>query len=93
MSHTATAASPGSVSTAPETWGVIAPTETPKNQTLYSYGPTHDEDYVHVPIDEAMKQLANKLPVREAPSAEQARREGGLVDAGESNSGRMFRKK
>ena len=64
-----------------------------KEETLSSYGPTRDKDYVHIPIDEAMKQLANKLPVRKPPSAAEARREGGLVDAGESNSGRIFRKK
>ena len=35
--------------------------------------------------------LANKLPARPEPPASQRRRENGLVDAGESNSGRMFR--
>ncbi len=59
--------------------------------TLDTYGPTGEEGYVHVPIGQAMKVLANQLPVRPAASAGR-RRENGLVDAGESNSGRMFRK-
>jgi hypothetical protein len=58
---------------------------------LQSYGPVGD-GYVHIPIDHAIDLLAGKLPVRpKQPNAEQARRQNGLVDAGEPNSGRMFR--
>jgi hypothetical protein len=61
---------------------------------LRSYGPTSREGYVHIPIDRALELLDNKLPVREQqPSDEQAKRQNGLVDGGEPNSGRMFRGK
>ena len=50
------------------------------------------EGFVRIPVERAMKLLENKLPARAAPPAEQAERSGGLVNAGESNSGRMFRK-
>jgi hypothetical protein len=64
--------------------------EEQKEWTLDSYGPA-GEGYVHIPIDRAMDLLADKLPVRTArPPADQARRQNGLVDAGASNSGRMF---
>jgi hypothetical protein len=39
-----------------------------------------------------MRLLENKLPARPAPSAEQERRSGGLVDAGEPSSGRLFQR-
>jgi len=62
-----------------------------KEARLHSYGST-EEDYVHIPIDRAMDFLAGKLPARtNQPTTDQARRQNGLVDAGESNSGRMFR--
>ena len=74
-----------------ETGNVYRRLET-KEDTLKKYGSTEDQGYVHIPIDRAMDLLANKLPVRaEQPTAEQQRRQNGLVDAGESNSGRMFR--
>src|SRR5579864_8398203 len=53
-----------------------------KETILSSYGPV-EEGYVHIPIDRAMDLLANKLPVRTTrPSAAQARRQNGLVNAG-----------
>ena len=62
-----------------------------KEEQLRSYGPA-EKGYVHVPIDRAIDFLANKLPVRaKQPTADQKRRADGLVDAGESNSGRVFR--
>ncbi|HEX5269326.1 MAG TPA: hypothetical protein VFW33_02510 [Gemmataceae bacterium] len=65
--------------------------EEEKEKVLNSYGAA-GEKYVHIPIDRAMDHLAGKLPARAAPpSEEQARRQNGLVNAGESNSGRMFR--
>jgi hypothetical protein len=67
--------------------------EESREKILASYGPA-GSGYVHIPIDRAMDRLAGKLPVREQhPSEEQARRQNGLVDAGASNSGRMFRGK
>jgi hypothetical protein len=65
--------------------------EAAKEELLQSYGSTPDQGFVHIPIDRAMALLANKLPARPEPPASQRRRENGLVDAGESNSGRMFR--
>jgi hypothetical protein len=59
---------------------------------LHRYGMTAEEGYARVPIEQAIDYLAGKLPSREEPSAAQQKRAGGLVDAGESNSGRMFRK-
>jgi hypothetical protein len=63
-----------------------------KEKILNSYGDTPEKGFVHIPIDKAMKLLENKLPARPAPPAEQVEKSRGLVDAGESNSGRMFRK-
>ncbi len=59
---------------------------------LGRYGRTQDKDFVRVPIERALDHLVGKLPARDEPSAEQTRRAGGLVDAGEPNSGRLFRK-
>jgi len=66
-------------------------TEAANEDILNSYGTTQDKDYVRIPIAEAMKLLDKKLPARPTPPADQARRANGLVDAGESNSGRLFR--
>ncbi len=65
-----------------------------KEKVLNSYGDTPEKGFVHIPIEQAMKWLEDKkmLPARPAPSAEQVEKSSGLVDAGESNSGRMFRK-
>jgi hypothetical protein len=63
-----------------------------KEEDLNRYGETPEQGFVHIPIERAMKLLENKLPARPELPAEQAKRSGGLVDAGESNSGRMFRK-
>jgi hypothetical protein len=63
-----------------------------KEEILKSYGDTPEKGFVHIPIEQAMKLLENKLPARPAPPAEQVEKSSGLVDAGESNSGRMFRK-
>jgi hypothetical protein len=72
--------------------------EAAKLGVLDSYGPTREEGYIHIPIDRAMDLLAGDkklretmLPSRPEPPAEQRRRSDGLVDAGASNSGRMFR--
>ncbi len=64
-----------------------------KEEILGSYGSTPKEGFIHIPIDRAMRLLENKLPVRKEPPAGDRRRENGLVNGGESNSGRMFREK
>jgi hypothetical protein len=67
--------------------------EAAKEELLHSYGPTSDQEFVRIPIDRAITLLENKLPARPEPPASQRRRENGLVDAGEPNSGRLFREK
>lgn len=61
-----------------------------KEAVLHSYGDTSDEGFVHIPIEQAMQLVAGKLKVRaDQPAAPHHDR--GLVDGGESNSGRLFR--
>ena len=50
-----------------------------------------EKGFVRIRIDRAMAILENKLLSRQEPPASQRRKANGLVDAGESNSGRMFR--
>jgi hypothetical protein len=59
-----------------------------KEKVLNSYGPTPEKGFVHVPIQQAIRAVAGQLPVR--PQGETAK-DNGLIDSGESNSGRMFR--
>jgi hypothetical protein len=63
--------------------------------TLDRYGPSGEEGFVRVPIDRAMDFLIGRLPVRKEQSRKKARddkaRDQGMVNAGDSNSGRMFR--
>ena len=56
---------------------------------LDSYGPTPDRGFVHVPIAEAMTQVAGRLPVRKVPGDGGVKGRG-LLDAGASNSGRIY---
>ncbi|HEV3444611.1 MAG TPA: hypothetical protein VG099_08220 [Gemmataceae bacterium] len=63
--------------------------EAGRERILNSYGAL-ESGYVHIPIQRAMDVLANKLPARPKPAGN-AQKENGLVDAGEPNSGRMFR--
>jgi hypothetical protein len=63
-----------------------------KEEVLHSYGPVAgQEEYVHVPIEQAMDYLAQKdrLPAR--PGKESDRKGNGLVDGGAPNSGRLLR--
>ncbi len=62
---------------------------------LDSYGPTAEKGFIHIPIDRAMQQVAGHLPARKEPADQQElqRRQNGLVDHGESNSGRMFKRR
>ena len=64
--------------------------EQSREETLRSYGLTPEEGFIHIPIDRAMALLADKLPARKEP-AEAQKKGNGLVDAGASNSGRLFR--
>jgi hypothetical protein len=61
-----------------------------QQKTLDSYGPTAKKGFVHIPIREAIKATAGKLPVRQ-PSPGQTAKASGLIDSGEPNSGRVFR--
>jgi hypothetical protein len=61
-------------------------------QGLNRYGPGDEPGFVRVPVERAIDRLAGRLPVRAAPPAEESRRAGGLLDAGEPNSGRVFRR-
>ena len=61
-----------------------------QEKALNSYGPTAEKGFVHIPIQQAIKLTAGKLPVKQ-PAAGQAAKDRGLIDAGESNSGRMLR--
>ncbi len=55
---------------------------------LNHYGPTAEKGFVHIPIEEAIKEVAGHLPVD--AKAAPGRDANGLLDAGQSNSGRMF---
>jgi hypothetical protein len=60
-----------------------------KEKALNSYGPTAEKGFVHIPIQQAIKALAGQLPVGKEPAEHKT--DAGLIDSGESNSGRMFR--
>jgi hypothetical protein len=59
-------------------------------QWLKSYGPTDERGFVHIPIQQAMKLIVRKLPVRSQPALRESHKDEGLLDAGEPNSGRVF---
>lgn len=61
-----------------------------KEKTLNSQGPTSEKGFIHIPIQQAIKEIEGKLPVRNE-NQKQVFKDSGLVDSGESNSGRMFR--
>ena len=74
-----------------------------RERVLNSYGPTSESGFVHIPIDRAIALMETeryRLKSRAAPAGqeekkrydEQRRRSGGLVDYGEPNSGRLFRR-
>lgn len=64
--------------------------ELAQEKVLHSYGSTEEKGFVHIPVEEAIKAIAAELPVRKPPP-EKSIKDNGLMDAGESNSGRMFR--
>jgi hypothetical protein len=61
-----------------------------QEKQLNSYGQTDEKGFVHIPIQQAIKTVAGTLPVRKQ-LPRQAAGDHGLIDSGESNSGRMFR--
>jgi hypothetical protein len=61
-----------------------------KEKVLNSYGATVENGFVHIPIQQAIKTVAGSLPAKGA-SQGGAAHDNGLLEAGESNSGRMFR--
>ncbi len=61
-----------------------------KEKALHSYGPTAEKGFVQIPIEQAMKAVAGTLPVAKESSPGRAAKNG-LLEAGQSNSGRMFR--
>jgi len=61
-------------------------------EQLRRYGATEEKGFVRIPIDEAMKHLANRLPARKLES-EQPPRDNGLVGGGDPNSGRLFNRR
>lgn len=61
-------------------------------QLLSSYGTTPEKEFVHIPIDRAIDLVVPTLKARKEEPAETAGKSRGLVNAGESNSGRIFQK-
>ena len=59
-----------------------------KEKVLNSYGPSEEKGFVRVPIQEAIKATAGKLPVRKQPPG--GVKDNGLMDAGQPNSGRIL---
>jgi hypothetical protein len=71
-----------------------ATSELAKEKRLESYGFTDEKGFVRIPLQRAMDLAAGHLPVRQPdgqPKAGSTAKDRGLVDGGESNSGRMFR--
>ena len=62
-----------------------------KEKLLHSYGSTAEKGFIQIPIEQAIKAVAGTLPVAAESSKGHAAKGNGLLEAGESNSGRMFR--
>jgi hypothetical protein len=58
---------------------------------LTSYGPTDEQGFVHIPIEQAIKLIVPKLPIRKTPACQGAGMDDGLLDGGGPNSGRIYR--
>ena len=61
-----------------------------KEKALNSYGTTAENGFVHIPIQQAIKAVAGSLPAK-GTSQGRAAHDNGLLESGDSNSGRMFR--
>jgi hypothetical protein len=59
-------------------------------QALDRYAPGDEKGYVQVPIDRAIEMLPERVKSRGDEAAVRIKSDG-LVDAGESNSGRVLR--
>ncbi|HXY36530.1 MAG TPA: hypothetical protein VEI07_20000 [Planctomycetaceae bacterium] len=68
----------------------VARWEQGEEKSLETYGPSDEKNFVRIPLQRAMQMLAGHLPARKEADRPKFR-DKGLVDAGESNSGRMFR--
>ncbi|MCH5374306.1 MAG: hypothetical protein JJ992_10030 [Planctomycetes bacterium] len=60
-----------------------------KERDLHHYGNTSDQGFVHIPVERAMELVVKDLPIRSPPDVDPTK-SNGLVDGGESNSGRML---
>jgi hypothetical protein len=61
-----------------------------EEKSLETYGSSDEKGFVRIPLKEAMHIVVGQLPARKA--ADQPKfPDKGLIDAGESNSGRIFR--
>jgi hypothetical protein len=61
-----------------------------EEKSLETYGASDEKGFVRIPLQQAMQIIVGQLPTRKA--ADQPKfPDKGLIDAGESNSGRMFR--
>jgi hypothetical protein len=72
----------------------VATWEMGKEKRLESYGPSDEKGFVRIPLQRAMDLTAGHLPARKPdrqPKEGSPAKDRGLVDGGESNSGRMFR--
>ena len=58
---------------------------------LSRYGNTSEKEFVRIPIDRAMELVLDDLKARQEDGAPDASKNSGLVNAGESNSGRLYR--
>ncbi len=63
------------------------------DELLSTYGLTPDEGFLRVPIDKAMQLVLKELHSRDQEQTSNETKSSGLVNAGESNSGRLFRKR
>jgi hypothetical protein len=68
----------------------VAKWEQGEEKLLETYGTTDEKGFVKIPLRRAMETIADHLPARKEADRPKFR-DKGLVDAGESNSGRMFR--
>jgi hypothetical protein len=61
-----------------------------EEKSLERYGPSDEKGYVRIPLQRALQIVAGHLPARKEADRPKYK-DRGLVDGGESNSGRMFR--
>ncbi len=64
--------------------------EVAEEKSLATYGPSDEKGFVRIPLKDAMEIVVGQLPARKTAD-EPKFPDKGLIDAGESNSGRMFR--